>query len=88
MREAIGTAETRGLTGAVAAADTMLKTATVKVLDFRIVGSGLVTVIISGDVAAVQTAVISGKTAVENFCQIISTNVIARPHEELEKILC
>lgn len=88
MREAIGTAETRGLTGAVAAADTMLKTAAVKVLDFRIVGSGLVTVIISGDVAAVQTAVISWKTAVENFCQIISTNVIARPHEELEKILC
>lgn len=88
MRETIGTIETRGLTGAVAAADAMLKTATVKIRDFRIVGSGLVTVIISGDVAAVQTAVISGKSAIGNICEVVSTNVIARPHEELEKMLC
>ena len=88
MKESIGTVEIRGLTGAVAAADAMLKTATVKIQDIRIVGSGLVTVIVSGDVAAVQTAVTSGKTAVETFCDVISTNVIARPHEELEKMLC
>ncbi len=88
MKESIGTVEIRGLTGAVAAADTMLKTATVKIRDFRIVGSGLVSVIVSGDVAAVQTAVISGRSAVENFCEVVSTNVIARPHEELEKMLC
>lgn len=88
MKEAIGTIETRSLVGAVAAADAMLKTATVKVWDFRIVGSGLVAVIVCGDVAAVQTAVMSGQSAVENLCEVVSANVIARPHEEVEKMIC
>ena len=87
MREAVGSVETRGLTGAIAAADAMLKSAKVSVAGFRVVGSGLVAVLVSGDVAAVQTAVDSGRTAAERLCEVISANVIARPHEEVDKLL-
>ncbi|MCI8715039.1 MAG: BMC domain-containing protein [Oscillospiraceae bacterium] len=87
MREAVGSVETRGLAGAIAAADAMLKSAKVSVAGFRVVGSGLVAVLVSGDVAAVQTAVNSGLTAAERLCEVISVNVIARPHEEVDKLL-
>ena len=87
MREAVGTVETRSLVGAITAADAMLKSARVSVADFRVVGSGLVAVIVNGDVAAVQTAVESGRAAAERLCEVISVNVIARPHEEVDKLL-
>ena len=87
MREAVGTVEIRSLVGAIAAADAMLKAATVRVADFNIVGSGLVAVIVSGDVAAVQTAVDSGRAAAERISEVVSVNVIARPHEEMDKLL-
>lgn len=87
MREAVGTVETRSLVGAITAADAMLKAAKVSVADFNIVGSGLVAVIVSGDVAAVQTAVESGRAAAERLCEVVSVNVIARPNEELDKLL-
>lgn len=87
MREAVGTVETRSLVGAITAADAMLKAAKVSVADFNIVGSGLVAVIVSGDVAAVQTAVDSGQAAAERLCEVVSVNVIARPHEEMDKLL-
>lgn len=87
MREAVGTVETRSLVGAITAADAMLKAAKVSVADFNIVGSGLVAVIVSGDVAAVQTAVDSGQAAAERLCEVVSVNVIARPHDEMDKLL-
>ena len=87
MREALGTVETRSLAGAIAAADAMLKAAKVSVADFRLVGSGLVAAVVRGDVAAVQTAVDSGQAAAERLCEVISANVIPRPHEEVDKLM-
>lgn len=87
MREAVGTVETRSLVGAITAADAMAKAARVRIADFRVVGSGLVAVVVRGDVAAVQTAVDSGKAAAERICEVISALVLARPHEEVDKLL-
>ena len=87
MHETLGTVETRSLVGAVTAADAMLKSAKVAIADFRVVGSGLVAVIVKGDVAAVSTAVEAGKAAAERICEVISAVVIARPNEELEKLM-
>lgn len=86
VREALGTVETRSLIGAVEAADAMLKAATVRISNFTVVGSGLVAVVISGDVAAVQTAVDIGQAAAGRISEVVSYNVIARPHEELDKL--
>lgn len=86
MRKAIGFVETRSLVGALEAADTMSKTASVKVHDFRFVGSGVVSVTVSGDVAAVKAAVENGRQSAEQISEIISANVIPRPHEEVDKI--
>jgi microcompartment protein CcmL/EutN len=87
MREALGTVETRSLVGAIEAADTMLKAATVQINDFRVVGSGLVAVVVSGDVAAVQAAVESGREAAGRVGEVVSYNVIARPHDEVDKVM-
>lgn len=87
MREAVGTIETRSLIGAIAAADAMLKAAKVEIADFRVVGSGLVAVIVRGDVAAVQTAVDSGSSLAKQLCEVISASVIARPHDEMDKLM-
>ena len=87
MHETLGTVETKSLVGAVTAADAMLKSAKVSIADFRVVGSGLVAVIVKGDVAAVSTAVEAGKAAAERICEVISAVVIARPNEELEKLM-
>ncbi|HLR36346.1 MAG TPA: BMC domain-containing protein [Tissierellales bacterium] len=86
MRKALGFVETRSLVGALEAADTMSKTANVKVHDFKFVGSGVVSVIVSGDVAAVKAAVENGRESAEKISEIISANVIPRPHEEVDKI--
>lgn len=86
MRKAIGFVETRSLVGALEAADTMSKTANVKVHDFRFVGSGVVSVTVSGDVAAVKAAVENGRQSAEQISEIISANVIPRPHDEVDKI--
>jgi microcompartment protein CcmL/EutN len=87
VKEALGTVETRSLAGAIEAADTMLKAATVKINDFRVVGSGLVAVVVSGDVAAVQAAVESGREAAGRVGEVVSYNVIARPHDEVDKVM-
>lgn len=86
--EAIGLVETRGLVAAIEALDTMTKAANVHLVDMKRVGSGLVTVIITGDVAAVSSAVESGKLSYSRTGgELISANVIARPHSELSKML-
>lgn len=87
MKQALGMVETRSLVAAIEAADTMVKSADVKIVDFNYVGSGIVAVIVGGEVAAVQAAVANAVGAVESIAEIISTNVIARPHDEVDKLL-
>lgn len=84
---AIGMVETRGLPPAIEAADAMLKAARVKLIDFRKIGSGLVAVIVQGDVGAVKAATEAGEAAAARVGEVIAVNVIPRPHEEVEKIL-
>jgi ethanolamine utilization protein EutM len=85
--QALGFIETRGLVAALQAADTMVKSADVRIADFNYVGSGIVAVIIEGEVAAVQSAVDNGKLEAEKLGEIIAVNVIARPHEEIEGLM-
>lgn len=87
MKQALGMIETRSLVAAIQAADTMVKSADVKIIDLNYVGSGIISVLVSGEVAAVQAAVANGREAAENIGEIISTNVIPRPHDEVGKIL-
>lgn len=87
MRKAIGSIETKGLVAAMQAADTMVKAADVNIVDMDIVGSALVAVIVSGEVAAVNAAVEAATDVAGQFGEIIATNVIARPHEEVDKML-
>lgn len=85
---AIGLVETRGLTAAIEALDSMAKAANVSLVDLKRVGSGLITVIVEGDVAAVKSAVEIGRLAPSRIGgELISSNVIPRPHPELSKIL-
>ncbi|KRQ87586.1 Propanediol utilization protein PduA [Caloramator mitchellensis] len=86
MKEAIGIIETRGLVAAIQAADTMVKTANVRIMNFQVVGSGLVSVTVSGEVAAVKSAVENGRHTAEAISEIISVNVIPRPHDEVDKM--
>lgn len=87
MGEAIGIVETKSLVAAIQAADTMVKSADVKLVELNLVGSGIVSAIVSGDVAAVKAAVESGSKDAEKIAELISTNVIPRPHDEVSKIL-
>ncbi|RYD04933.1 hypothetical protein N752_12155 [Desulforamulus aquiferis] len=83
--QALGLIETRGLLPAIECADVMLKTAQVELLERTFVGSGLVTIVITGDVGAVKAAVEAGVTAVEKLSplSLVSHHVIARPHQEM-----
>ena len=85
--EAIGLIETRGLVGAVEAADAMVKAANVKLVGQERIGGGLVTVIVKGDVGAVKAAVDSGAAAAKRVGELLSVHVIPRPHSDLDMIL-
>ena len=85
--EALGMVETRGLVGAVEAADAMVKAAKVLLVGKQQVGGGLVTVMVRGDVGAVKAATDAGAAAARRVGELISVHVIPRPHEEVEKIL-
>jgi len=87
MKEALGMIETRGLVGAIEAADAMTKSANVTLLGYEKIGSGLVTVMVRGDVGAVKAAVDAGTSAAERVGEIVSKHVIASPHEDVEVIL-
>jgi microcompartment protein CcmL/EutN len=87
MKESLGIVETRGLAAAVNAADAMAKAAKVRIKECRYVGSGLVSVSVTGEVAAVKAAVDSGKIAAAAVGELVSYNVIPSPHDELEKLL-
>lgn len=87
MGEALGMIETKGLVGAIEAADTMTKSANVKLIGYEKIGSGLVTVMVRGDVGAVKAATDAGAAAAERVGELVSVHVIPRPHTDTEKIL-
>lgn len=85
--EALGMIETRGLIGAIEAADAMVKAANVTLTSREQVGGGLVTVMVRGDVGAVKAAVEAGSVAAKKVGELLSVHVIPRPHAEVEGIL-
>lgn len=86
-KEALGMVETKGLIGAIEAADAMVKAANVKLIGKEKVGSGLVTVMVRGDVGAVKAATDAGAAAAKRIGELISVHVIPRPHGDVEGIL-
>ena len=86
-QEALGMVETRGLVAAIEAADAMLKAANVTLVGTEKIGSGLVSVMVRGDVGAVKAAVEAGGQSAQKLGEIIATHVIPRPHNDVEKIL-
>ena len=86
-QEALGMIETRGLVAAIEAADAMLKAANVVLIGTEKIGSGLVSVMVRGDVGAVKSAVEAGSTSASRLGEVIATHVIPRPHNDVEKIL-
>ena len=86
-QEALGMVETRGLVAAVEAADAMLKAANVTLVGTEKIGSGLVSVMVRGDVGAVKAAVESGANSASKLGELVATHVIPRPHSDVEKIL-
>lgn len=86
-QEALGMVETRGLVAAIEAADAMCKSANVALVGTEKIGSGLVTVMVRGDVGAVKSAVESGASAAGKLGELIATHVIPRPHGDVEMIL-
>ena len=86
-QEALGMIETRGLTAAIEAADAMTKAAEVSLVGTEKIGSGLVTVMVRGDVGAVKAAVEAGTSAASKLGELVATHVIPRPHSDVEKIL-
>lgn len=84
---ALGMVETRGLVGAIEAADAMVKSANVQLIGKEQIGGGLVTVMVRGDVGAVKSATDAGAAAAEKVGELVSVHVIPRPHNEVELIL-
>jgi propanediol utilization protein pduA len=87
MQDALGMVETKGYVGAVEAADAMVKSANVTLIGSEKIGSGLVTVMVRGDVGAVKAATDSGAAAAERVGELVSVHVIPRPHNDVSKIL-
>jgi ethanolamine utilization microcompartment shell protein EutL len=85
--QALGMIETRGLVAVTEAADAMLKAANVELVGSEKIGSGLVTVMVRGDVGAVKAAVEAGAAVASRLGEVIATHVIPRPHSDIEKIL-
>ena len=85
--EALGMVETRGLVAAIEAADAMVKAANVQLIGTEKIGSGLVSVMVRGDVGAVKSAVDAGAISAGKLGELVATHVIPRPHEDVEKIL-
>ena len=85
--DALGMIETKGLVGSIEAADAMLKAANVYMVGKELVGGGLVTVMVRGDVGAVKAATDAGAAAAQRVGELISVHVIPRPHAEVEGVL-
>lgn len=85
--EALGLIETKGLVGAIEAADAMVKTANVVLMGKEFTGAGLVMVTVRGDVGAVKAATDAGAAAARRVGELVSVHVIPRPHDDVEKVL-
>ncbi|MCH7680520.1 BMC domain-containing protein [candidate division KSB1 bacterium] len=85
--DALGMIETRGLVGAIEAADAMVKAAKVVLIGKEKIGGGFVTVMVRGDTGAVKAATDAGASAAEKVGELVSVHVIPRPHEDVEMIL-
>ena len=86
VQQALGLIETRGLVAAIEAADAMLKAANVELVGTEKIGSGLVSVMVRGDVGAVKAATEAGSSAAARLGEIVAVHVIPRPHGDVEKI--
>lgn len=86
-KEALGMVETKGLIGSIEAADAMVKAANVRLIGKERIGSGLVTVMVRGDVGAVKSSVEAGASAAKRVGELYGVHVIPRPHEDVESIL-
>ena len=87
QQEALGMVETKGLVGAIEAADAMVKSANVSLVGYEKIGSGLVSIMVRGDVGAVKAAVEAGGAAASRLGEVVATHVIPRPHGDVEKLL-
>jgi len=87
VQQALGMVETRGLVAAIEAADAMLKAANVTLVGTEKIGSGLVSIMVRGDVGAVKAAVEAGAANASRLGELVATHVIPRPHTDVEKIL-
>ncbi|MDK7733516.1 BMC domain-containing protein [Propionimicrobium lymphophilum] len=87
MSQALGLIETKGFVGSIEAADAMAKAANVELIGNEKIGSGLVTVMVRGDVGAVKAAVDAGAAAASRVGELVSQHVIPRPHADVEKML-
>ena len=85
--DALGLIETRGLIGAIEAADAMVKAANVLLVGTEYIGAGFVTVLVRGDVGAVKASTDAGAAAARRVGELVSVHVIPRPHAEVERIL-
>ena len=85
MSEALGMVETKGYTGSVEASDAMVKAANVSLLKTVPIGGGMITVLVRGDVGSVKAAVDAGSKAASKVGELVSSHIIARPHEDLLK---
>ncbi|MCI8371964.1 MAG: ethanolamine utilization microcompartment protein EutM [Lachnospiraceae bacterium] len=86
-QEALGMVETRGLVASIEAADAMVKSADVTLVGTEKIGSGLVTIMVRGDVGAVKAATEAGSAAAQRLGELVAVHVIPRPHSDVEKIL-
>ncbi|MBN1852329.1 MAG: BMC domain-containing protein [Pirellulales bacterium] len=86
-QEALGLIETRGFVALVEATDAMIKTANVTFLGWDKVGSGLVSAFVTGDVASVKAAIDAGAAAASRIGEVVSVQVIPRPHEDVDIVL-
>ena len=87
MYDALGMVETKGLVGSIEAADAMVKAANVTLIGKELIGGGLVTVLVRGDVGAVKAATDAGAAAASRVGELVSVHVIPRPHGEVNAIL-
>ncbi|MBQ4613035.1 MAG: BMC domain-containing protein [Clostridia bacterium] len=87
VQEALGMVETRGLVAAIEASDAMVKAANVQLVGSEKIGSGLVSVMVRGDVGAVKAAVEAGGSAAAKLGEVVATHVIPRPHADVEKLI-
>jgi ethanolamine utilization protein EutM len=85
--EALGMIETKGFVAMVEASDAMVKAANVKLIGYEKIGSGLITTIVRGDVAAVRAATDAGASAARKVGELVAVHVIPRPHKELDEVL-